>query len=178
MDPIPFVKPTEDEVALSDPRSFINRELSNFTFIERILEEAEDPHVPLGERMRFLGILSVALDEFFMIRVAGLKQQIAGRVEETGPDMMTPAEQLQAISQRCHALVGRQDRALLEQVIPELENAGVRLPRRDALSAASRADAAAFFQREALPVLTPIALDPGHPFPHLRNKSLNLVVRF
>ncbi|HYS08301.1 MAG TPA: polyphosphate kinase 1 [Myxococcales bacterium] len=177
MEPVPL-RPEADEVALSDPRNFINRELSNFTFIERILEEAEDPRVSLAERIRFLGILSVALDEFFMIRVAGLKQQIAGHVEETGPDLMTPTEQLQAISQRCHALVGRQDRVLLEQVIPELEKTGVRLLRGHVLSAGSRADAAAFFHREVLPVLTPIALDPGHPFPHLRNKSLNLVVRF
>ncbi len=178
MDPLPSLRSDEAEVALSDPRNFINRELSNFTFIERILEEAADPQVPLMDRIRFLGILSVALDEFFMIRVAGLKQQIAGHVEETGPDMMSPAEQLQVISQRCHALLIRQDQILLEQVLPALEKAGVRLLRGDALSPASRNDAAAFFQREALPVLTPIALDPGHPFPHLRNKSLNLVVRF
>src|SRR5262249_7946489 len=94
MDTLPSLKADEAEDALSDPRNFINRELSNFTFIERILEEAADPSVPLLERMRFLGILSVALDEFFMIRVAGLKQQLAGHVEETGPDMMSPAEQL------------------------------------------------------------------------------------
>src|SRR3954469_6635801 len=123
MDPLPSFRADEAEVALSDPRNFINRDLSNFTFIERILEEAADSQVPLMDRMRFLGILSVALDEFFMIRVAGLKQQIAGHVEETGPDLMTPAEQLQAISQRCHAVLLRQDQILLEQVLPGLEKA-------------------------------------------------------
>ena len=165
------------EPSLGDPRNFINRELSNLAFIERILEEASDPQLPLLERLRFLGILSGTLDEFFMIRVAGLKQQIAGRVEETGPDAVTPAEQLHAISLRCHEIVERQDRILLEDVLPALGRAGVRLLSGD-LPAEAEAAAAGFFQTQVLPVLTPIALDPAHPFPHLRNKSLNLAIRF
>ena len=163
--------------SLGDPRNFINRELSTIAFMERILEEAGDRKVALLERLRFLGILSASLDEFFMIRVAGLKQQISGRVDETGPDAMTPAEQLQAISRRCHALVERQDRVLIDDVLPALERAGVRLLS-GALSPESETAAAAFFQREVLPVLTPLALDPAHPFPHLRNKSLNIAIRF
>ena len=163
--------------SLGEPRNFINRELSNLAFIERILEEASDPQVPLLERLRFLRILSASLDEFFMIRVAGLKQQLSGHVEETGPDAMTPAEQLQAVSKRCHALVERQDRVLLEEMLPALQRAGVRFLS-GPLSPESEAAAAAYFQREVLPVLTPLALDPAHPFPHLRNKSLNLAIRF
>src|SRR3989442_9915270 len=176
MEPATSLQPSAKEAALADPRSFLNRELSNLAFIERVLEEASDPQVPLLERLRFLAILSVSLDELFMIRVAGLKQQLTGHVEETGPDAMSPSEQLQALSQRCHALVERQDRVLLEELLPALEKAGMRL-RRGAWSAAAQAAAAGFFQREALPVLTPLALDPGHPLPPLRNKSLNLAIR-
>ncbi len=169
---------TAADAALRDPANFINRELSSLAFNERVLEEACDPAVPLLERLRFLAILSGNLDEFFMIRVAGLKQQLSGHVEETGPDAMTPAEQLQVISQRCHAMVVRQEKVLLEDIIPRLEAAGVRLKRPGQLGPDAAAEAAAYFQRDVLPVLTPIALDPSHPFPHLRNKSLNLAIRF
>jgi polyphosphate kinase len=171
LDALPLSKPLPDDAALSDPRNFINRELSTLSFIERILDEAADATVPLLERVRFLSVLSAALDEFFMIRVAGLKQQLSGHVEETFADAMTPAEQLSAISQRCHALLAREDAVLLDDILPALENAGMKLTRDGHL-------AAQFVEREVVPVLTPLALDPGHPFPHLRNKSLNLAVRF
>jgi polyphosphate kinase len=162
----------------NDPRYFINRELSWVAFDERVLEEACDATVPALERLKFLAITSSNLDEFFMIRVAGLKQQLSGHVEETGPDALTPAEQLAAISARCHEMVARQDRALLGDVLPNLERAGVRLLRPRDLPADGEAFVAEYFFREVFPVLTPLALDPGHPFPHLRNKSLNLAVRF
>src|SRR5438270_8527359 len=145
--------------ALGDPRNFINRELSTVAFIERILEEASDPQLPLLERLRFLRILSASLDEFFMIRVAGLKQQLSGHVEETGPDAMTPAEQFQAIAQGCHALITRQDQAFIEEVLPGLERAGVRLWRGGPLPPESQAAVSDFFQPQVLPVLTPLALD-------------------
>src|SRR2546430_8877092 len=179
MDPAPALSSriSPPEPGVTDPRQFINRELSTLAFLERVLEEAQDPQLPLLERLRFLAILSVSLDEFFMIRVAGLKQQLSGHVEETGPDAMTPAEQLQAVSKRCHALVERQDRVLLEEMLPALQRAGVRFLS-GPLSPESEAAAAAYFQREVLPVLTPLALDPAHPFPHLRNKSLNVAIRF
>jgi polyphosphate kinase len=178
MEPAPTLSRTPvPDPSLGDPRNFINRELSTIAFLERILEEASDPQIPLLERLRFLGILSASLDEFFMIRVAGMKQQLSGHVEESGPDAMTPAEQLQAISRRCHALVERQDRVLLDDVLPALQRAGVRLLS-GALSPESEAAAAAFFERNVLPILTPLALDPAHPFPHLRNKSLNVAIRF
>jgi polyphosphate kinase len=166
------------EPVSGEPRNFINRELSTLAFLERVLEEASDPELPLLERLRFLAVLSVSFDEFFMIRVAGLKQQLSGRVEETGPDAMTPSEQLQAVSRRCHELIERQDRVFREEVLPGLERAGVRLFRGKDIPAESHAAIADFFQRQVLPVLTPLALDPAHPFPHLRNKSLNLAIRF
>ena len=175
------VVPVPDAVlqpSLSDSRWFINRELSWIAFNERVLEEACDPTVPALERLKFLAITSSNLDEFFMIRVAGLKSQLSGHVEESGPDAMSPGEQLGAISARCHEMVGRQYRALLGDVLPNLERAGVRLLGLQQLSSGAAAFVTDYFWREVFPVLTPIALDPGHPFPHLRNKSLNLAVRF
>ncbi len=166
------------EPVAGDPRNFINRELSTLAFLERVLEEASDPDLPLLERLRFLAVLSVSFDEFFMIRVAGLKQQLSGHVEETGPDAMTPAQEFQAVSTRCHSLIERQDRLFQEEVLVGLERAGLRLFRGKDLPADSRPAIADFFQRQVLPVLTPLALDPAHPFPHLRNKSLNLAIRF
>ncbi|HZX64911.1 MAG TPA: polyphosphate kinase 1 [Myxococcales bacterium] len=178
MDSVPaFSRSAGPDSSLGEPRNFINRELSTVAFLERILEEAGDRQIPLLQRLRFLGILSGALDEFFMIRVAGLKQQISGHVEETGPDALTPAELLQEISRRCHALVERQDRIFLEEVLPALQHAGIHLVT-GPLSLESEKAAAGFFEREVLPVLTPMALDPAHPFPHLRNKSLNVAIRF
>jgi polyphosphate kinase len=169
----------EPQVAnLNDARFFINRELSWLAFNERVLEEAADPSVPALERLKFLAITSSNLDEFFMIRVAGLKQQLSGHVEESGPDAMSPGEQLSAIAARCHEMVARQYRALSGDVLPNLERAGVRLLKSGQLTPEADQFVADYFAREVFPVLTPIALDPGHPFPHLRNKSLNLAVRF
>ena len=164
--------------SLNDARWFINRELSWLAFNERVLEEASDPQVPALERLKFLAITSSNLDEFFMIRVAGLKSQLSGHVEESGPDAMSPGEQLAAISARCHEMVAHCYRALLGDVLPNLDRAGVRLLPTSQLSPEGDHFVADYFAREVFPVLTPIALDPGHPFPHLRNKSLNLAVRF
>ncbi|MGZ6143982.1 MAG: polyphosphate kinase 1, partial [Myxococcales bacterium] len=144
----------------------------------RVLEEGLDPTVPALERLKFLAITSSNLDEFFMIRVAGLKQQMVGHVEESGADAMSPGEQLSAISARCHDMVAKAYRALLGDVLPNLDRAGVRLLSTASLSPEADHFVADYFAREVFPVLTPIALDPGHPFPHLRNKSLNLAVRF
>ena len=163
---------------LNDAKFFINRELSWLSFNERVLEEGLDPSVPALERLKFLAITSSNLDEFFMIRVAGLKQQLVGHVEESGPDAMSPGEQLSAIAARTHEMVARQYRALLGDVVPNLNKAGVCLLSAGQCSAEADHFLAEYFAREVFPVLTPIALDPGHPFPHLRNKSLNLAVRF
>ncbi|MBS2024939.1 MAG: polyphosphate kinase 1 [Deltaproteobacteria bacterium] len=162
----------------SDARLFINRELSWLSFNERVLEEACDPAVPPLERFKFLSICCSNLDEFFMIRVAGLKQQIAGHIEESGPDAMSPSEQLQHIATRTHEMVARLYRALGKEILPVIEKAGVRLMTGTKLTQEQEKFAADYFAREVFPVLTPIAIDPGHPFPHLRHKSLNVAVRF
>ncbi len=179
------VVPSPDAVAapaptqnLGDAKLFINRELSWLAFNERVLEEGLNPSVPALERLKFLAITSSNLDEFFMIRVAGLKQQLVGHVEESGPDAMSPGEQLAAIASRAHEMVARQYGALLGDVLPNLDRAGVCLLPPSKLSAEADRFISEYFARDVFPVLTPIALDPGHPFPHLRNKSLNLAVRF
>src|SRR3569623_1899896 len=158
-------------------RLFLNRELSWLEFNGRGLEEARDSSVPLVERLKFLSIVASNLDEFFMVRVAGLKQQLAGNVSETPPDGLTAAEQLTAISQRTHAMVSEQYRVWREEVAPRLaETAGVRLVRPGSLTPEQRARIVATFSHEVWPVLTPLAVDPGHPFPILRNRSLNLAI--
>jgi polyphosphate kinase len=164
---------------LADPANaklFINRELSWLEFNSRVLDEARDPSVPLLERLKFLAIVASNLDEFFMIRVAGLKQQLSGNVAETPADGMTPAEQLAAISARAHAMVAEQYRVWREEVGPGLERAGVRVARPAQLSPEQRANLSGYFSREVWPVLTPLAVDPGHPFPMLGNRSLNLAI--
>jgi polyphosphate kinase len=164
---------------VNDPanaRLFINRELSWLEFNGRVLEEARDPSVPLVERLKFLAIVASNLDEFFMVRVAGLKQQLSGNVAETPPDGLTAAEQLAAISARAHAMVSEQYRVWREQIGPGLERAGVRILRAGRLTPEQKAHLSAFFSREVWPVLTPLAVDPGHPFPMLGNRSLNVAV--
>src|SRR5229473_8090471 len=161
------VPPPEPAIAqppvhnLNDARYFINRELSWLAFNERVLEEAENPSVPALERLKFLAITSSNLDEFFMIRVAGLKQQLSGHVEESGPDALWPGEQLQAISVRAHEMVARQYRALLADVLPNLERAGVRLLGPQQLPAGAASFVIVFFWLEVFPVPTPFAPHPG-----------------
>src|SRR5260221_6138336 len=161
----------------ANAKLFINRGLSWLEFNSGVLDEARDASVPLLERLKFLAIVASNLDEFFMIRVAGLKQQLSGNVAETPPDGLTPAEQLAAISQRAHAMVAEQYRVWREEVGPRLAaQAGVRLLHPVNLTAEQRAQIASTFSREVWPVLTPLAVDSGHPFPTLRNRSLNLAV--
>jgi polyphosphate kinase len=158
-------------------RLFLNRELSWLEFNRRVLEEASDPTVPLLERLKFLTIVSTNLDEFFMVRVAGLKQQLSGNVAETPPDGQTPADQLTAVSQGAHAMVAEQYRLWRDEVAPGMATtAGVRFLRPASLTAEQRALIASTFSREVWPVLTPLAVDSGHPFPTLRNRSLNLAI--
>ena len=166
---------------VADPANaklFINRELSWLEFNARVLNEARDEKVPLYERLKFLAIFAQNLDEFFMVRVAGLQAQISGEVEEVPPDGLTPDQQLAAISQRVHELAYEQYRIWNQGLRKELRTAGVALVSPDELSPKEQAALDLHFQRDIFPVLTPIAIDPVHPFPHVRNKSINVGVIF
>jgi polyphosphate kinase len=163
-------------VDLNDSQLFINRELSWLAFNERVLADVRDAGLPIYERLKFFAITTSNLDEFFMVRVAGLKQQLASGVAETAADGMLPAEQLAAISERVHGMVDAVYRLWREELLPKLASHGVAVLTRDRLTAEQKAAAKAYFSSSVFPALTPLAVDPGHPFPHLRNKSLNVAV--
>lgn len=163
-------------VQFQDPALFINRELSWLAFNARVLAEARDPRLPLYERLKFLGIFGSNLDEFFMVRVAGLKQQVVSGVADTAADGMLPSEQLAAIRERVFPMVMEQYRICREEILPKLATVGVQFLEMHALNAEQKAAARSHFTTAVFPALTPLAVDPGHPFPHLRNKSLNIAV--
>ena len=176
---VPASTPVANQLPRLDaPELFINRELSWVEFNARVLNEANDDKVPLYERLKFLAIFAHNLDEFFMVRVAGLQAQISGEVEETPPDGLTPDQQLEAISDRVHELAAEQYRIWNHGLRKELRAAGVALVSPDELSTKEQAALDLHFQRDIFPVLTPIAIDPVHPFPHVRNKSINVGVIF
>ncbi len=166
----------ETPASASDRNLFINRELSWLAFNDRVLAEARNPSLPLLERLKFLSISSGNLDEFFMVRVAGLKQQLQGGVVELPADGMLPAESLATISQAAHQMVTEQGRIWQKELLPLLAANGLHVLERTQLTAEQKAAAKATFSSSVFPALTPLAVDPGHPFPHLRNKSLNLAV--
>jgi polyphosphate kinase len=162
---------------LDDPALYINRELSWLAFNRRVLEEAQDATVPLLERVKFLAIVSSNLDEFFMVRVGGLQQKVqAGITRSSGADRMTPTAQLESIAIAVKDLVGDQYRCLNEDVLPKLRASGIEIRGEKDLSPEDRRHVLDVFRSHIFPVLTPLAIDPGHPFPHLANKSLNLAV--
>jgi polyphosphate kinase len=164
-------------IALDDPSLYINRELSWLEFNRRVLEEASDPKVPLLERLKFLAIFSSNLDEFFMVRVGGLQQKKhSGILLGSGADRMPPSEQLERIHQTVRQLVAIQYNCWLTEVVPALQAEGITVSGDEDLGEAAQAYLRDVFRREIFPVLTPLAIDPGHPFPHLINKSLNLAV--
>ena len=160
----------------TDKHLFLNRELSWLAFNERVLSEARNSSLPLHERVKFLAIVSGNLDEFFMVRVAGIKQQLQGGVADLPADGMLPIEQLSAISERAHRMVDEQYRVWTREVLPLLGANGLSVLHRDQLTPEQKTAAKTWFQSNVFPALTPLAVDPGHPFPHLRNKSLNLAV--
>ena len=160
---------------LDDPRFYLGRELSLLEFQRRVLEEAQDPANPLLERAKFLGIFSSNLSEFFMVRVAGLKQQIEAGVAELSLDGRTPAEQLALIHPLALQLM-RQARKCWRDLVPQLAQAGIHILDYDALNGEQKARVKAYFDAMVFPVLTPLAFDPGRPFPHISNLSLNLAV--
>src|SRR6266536_4775244 len=155
--------------------AFVNRELSWLEFNRRVLEEAQDPSVPLLERVKFLAIFSSNLDESFMVRVATLKRRIRGGDQAAGPDGLTFSETLAAVANRVHELVEEQHRCFLEEIQPLLAAEGIVLLRPKEASEEQQRFLEDYFRRTLLPVLTPLAVDPGHPFPYLGNRSLCLV---
>ena len=157
-------------------RRYINRELSTLEFNSRVLALAESDDLPLLERIKFLAIFSSAMDEFFLVRVAGLKDQEAARISGTAPDGLSVSDQLTAIREVVKALFERRRATFLGEVVPRLAENGVRLEDWDALDAADRAWFEKVFVERIFPVLTPLAVDPGHPFPYISNLSLNLAV--
>lgn len=176
---VPSDMPTQvSPTRLDDPALYINRELSWLEFNARVLAEAADPSVPLYERLKFLAIFSTNLDEFFMVRAAGLQAQSYNEVEEISPDGLSPERQLEAIAARAHELTDEQYRIWRHTVRKELELAGVALVSPDELDAKEQAALDDHFKRNIYPVLTPIAIDPVHPFPHVRNKSINVGIIF
>src|ERR1700758_3237184 len=162
---------------LDDPALYFNRELSWLEFNRRVLEEAQDPSVPLLERLKFLAIFESNLDEFFMVRVGGLQQKVqSGIAYGSGADRMPVKEQLERIGETVREMTDQTYGCLREHVLPALEREGIRLLAPEDLTEAHRNHLTEVFRREVFPVLTPLAIDPGHPFPHLLNKSLNLAV--
>jgi polyphosphate kinase len=161
---------------LGDSSLYLNRELSLLEFQRRVLEQAKNPATPLLERLRFLTICSTNLDEFFEIRVAGLKHQVAFGVARVEPDGLSAAEVLERVGAVVRDLVGEQYRFLNQDLLPALEAEGIRLVRRAQWGAPQQRWIRRYFSSEVMPVLTPMGLDPAHPFPRLLNKGLNFIV--
>ncbi len=160
-----------------NPQLFLNREVAQLEFNRRVLAQAEDASMPLLERLRFVCIVSSNLDEFFEIRVAGLKAQLELGTETTGPDGASPAQVLREVSTILHQQVTRQYELLNNEILPQLAREGIRFLRRRDWNAAQKDWIKSYFIREILPLMTPIGLDPSHPFPRILNKSLNFAVQ-
>jgi polyphosphate kinase len=156
--------------------SLLNRELSWIDFDRRVLAQADDEEIPLLERLKFVAISASNLDEFFQVRVAALKDQIAAEVTQTSPDGRTPAGQLIEILDGVRSLVADQERVLLNELLPQLRSEGVGLCDWAELSNEEQKQLVEIFDQRVFPVLTPLAVDPGHPFPYISNLSLNLGV--
>ena len=155
---------------------YLNRELSWLDFNGRVLAEAMDPRVPLLERLKFLSIFSTNLDEFYMVRVAGLRRRVTAGASQYASDVMSPAEQLEAIRTRVNELLDLRRTALREQLLPAIAAHGIGLLKMSDLSKSELAKVDQFFESQVFPVLTPLAVDPGHPFPYISNLSLSLAV--
>ncbi|MBI5959976.1 MAG: polyphosphate kinase 1 [Chloroflexi bacterium] len=165
-----------EPIDLRDPKLYLNRELSILEFNYRVLEEALDPNNPLLERVKFLAIFANNLDEFFMIRVSGLREQVAAGVVETPADGLTPAQQLAAIRKRLLPMLDAQYRCFHDDVIPKLRDYEVLVSSYSELKDDYKEALQLYFENEIFPVLTPLAVDPGRPFPHISNLSLNLAI--
>jgi polyphosphate kinase len=155
---------------------YLNRELSWLAFNARVLAEAQDPRTPLLERLKFAAIFSTNLDEFYMVRVAGLRRKVAANARSYPPEDRSPQEQLDAIRTRVRELLTLRNRLVFDELLPALAERGVRLVSMESLSPSEGEQVGRFFESEVFPVLTPLAVDPGHPFPYISNLSLSLAV--
>jgi len=167
------------DLALAAPETapiFLNRELSLLDFQARILEEALDEKNPLLERVKFLSIFGSNMDEFFMVRVSGIRKQVDASIQEISPDGLTPREQLALIRKHALELYKTAQHCCQEGLLPQLEQAGIHILDYKKMSDAQRSKADDYFCNVVYPILTPLALDPGHPFPHISNLSLNLAI--
>ncbi|OKH41021.1 RNA degradosome polyphosphate kinase [[Phormidium ambiguum] IAM M-71] len=169
-------KKTTTEINLTDPQYYLNRELSWLEFNYRVLYEGLDERTPLIERLKFLAIFSSNLDEFFMVRIAALREQLEAKVTRLSPDGRTTQEQLTAISQRLRPLVELQHHHFEQELRPLLAKHGIHILDYVDLNQEQRIFLQNYFDEQIFPVLTPLAVDPGHPFPHISNLSLNLAV--
>lgn len=167
---------TPDDIDLSDPSLYINRELSLLEFQRRVLGEAWNESNPLLERLKFLAIFGSNMDEFFMVRVSGIQKQVEARIMEISPDGLTPPDELAAIRKIAHELLINAEICLRKKVIPKLAKAGVHILDFGKLSDLQKERVNKYFKEVIYPVLTPLAIDPGHPFPHISNLSLNLAI--
>ncbi|PWT77286.1 MAG: polyphosphate kinase 1 [Chloroflexi bacterium] len=158
------------------PDLYINREVSAVNFIRRVLEEAGSIRHPLLERVKFLSFVSRQIDEFLMIRVAGLQDQQIAQVKEVGPDGMLPGQQLDELRGDIVEVLSSQHRCWVDELLPQLREAGVAILNYSELTRAQREAAASYYSREVFPILTPLGVDPAHPFPHISSRSLNLAV--
>ena len=165
-----------DPENIANPANYINRELALIAFQYRVLEEAMDPANPLLERVKFLAIVGSNLDEFFMVRVGGLELQQMEGVTDLSIDGLTAAEQLAIIRREADKLMKEARRCFHDVLVPELEKAGIHVRAYDDLPEKQKAVADEYFHQVVYPVLTPLAYDPGHPFPHISNLSLNIAV--
>jgi polyphosphate kinase len=163
-------------IALDDPSLYINRERSWLEFNDRVLEEALDERNPLLERLKFIAIYGTNLDEFFMIRIAGLMQQLAAEVHKRSDDGHTPEEQLDMVSRHLRRSLARMTDCLTNQLFPALERHGIRILGLDQLDTATTRTLRRYFEERVFPVLTPLAIDKGHPFPYISNLSISLAV--
>jgi polyphosphate kinase len=166
----------DEQINLKQPEYYLNRELSLLEFNRRVLAQARDSRVPLLERLFYLCIASSNLDEFFEIRVSGLKQQVAYGSNTRGPDNLSASEQLKRISEGAHKLVKEQYRVLNDQMLPDLAREGIHFLMSGQWTAKQNEWIKGYFNRDLLPVLSPVSLDPAHPFPQVLNKSLNFII--